>query len=151
MPAITKPIQTEFKHAETRAEIIACFEVMLELRPMLANVESFLEKVLRMQKRGYKLLAAIQNGVPVALAGYREEEMLIHGRFFYVDDLITSESKRGQGLGEQLLQFIFDLARAQQLDKVILDTGIGNSLAQRFYFRMGMLASGMHFTYDLEN
>jgi ribosomal protein S18 acetylase RimI-like enzyme len=151
MPAITKPIQTEFKHAETEAEITACFEVMLELRPMLTNVESFLEKVLRMQMRGYRLLTAIQNGVPVALAGYRVEEMLIHGRFLYVDDLITSESNRSQGLGEQLLQFIFDLAREQQLDKVILDTGIGNSLAQRFYFRMGMLATGMHFTYDLEN
>lgn len=151
MTAITKPIQTEFKHAKTEAEITACFEVMLELRPMLTNVESFLEKVLRMQMRGYRLLTVMENGVSVALAGYREEEMLIHGRFFYVDDLITSESKRGQGLGEQLLQYIFDLAREQQLDKVILDTGIGNSLAQRFYFRMGMLATGMHFTYDLEN
>ena len=151
MPAITKSIQTEFKHAETESEIAACFEVMLELRPMLTDVESFLEKVLRMQQRGYKLLTAVQNGVPVALAGYRKQEMLIHGRFFYIDDLITIESKRGQGLGEQLLQFIFDLAKEQQLDKVILDTGIGNSLAQRFYFRMGMLATGMHFTYDLEN
>ncbi len=151
MTAITKSIQTEFKHAKTEAEITACFEVMLELRPMLTNVESFLEKVLRMQMRGYRLLTVMENGVSVALAGYREEEMLIHGRFFYVDDLITSESKRGQGLGEQLLQYIFDLAREQQLDKVILDTGIGNSLAQRFYFRMGMLATGMHFTYDLEN
>ena len=151
MPVKTKPTQTEFKHAETEAEITACFEVMLELRPMLANAESFLEKILRMQKRGYRLLTAMQNGVPVALAGYREEEMLIHGRFFYVDDLITSENQRGHGLGEQLLQFIFGLAREQKLDKVILDTGIGNSLAQRFYFRIGMLATGLHFTYDLEN
>lgn len=150
MRPLIKLINPEFKHAETEAEVAACFKVMLELRPMLESVESFVEKILRMQKRGYKLLTLVEDGVPVALAGYREQEMLIHGRFFYVDDLITCESKRGQGLGEKLLQFIFELAKKQQLDKVILDTGIGNSLAQRFYFKVGMLATGMHFTYDLE-
>jgi len=139
------------KHAETEADILACFNVMRELRPHLASAESFLAQVQRMQTQGYRLLAALENGTPVALAGYRNKEMLIHGHFIYVDDLITSASCRGQKLGERLLQFIFALAQAQHVSRVILDTGLGNALAQRFYYRMGMLASGMHFVYELGN
>jgi hypothetical protein len=137
------------KHAKTDAEVMACFDVMRELRPNLTSAASFLEQVKSMTKYGYRLLAALENGMPVALAGYRENEMLIHGNFIYVDDLITSESQRGKKLGEKLLTYIFEEARAHHYSKVILDTGIGNSLAQRFYFRMGMLAMGMHFSYEL--
>ncbi|MFQ6333162.1 GNAT family N-acetyltransferase [Methylophilus sp. 3sh_L] len=146
-----KTQQILLKHAESDAEVLACFNVMRELRPNLISAESFLEQVTRMRERGYRLLAALEGDVPVALAGYRDKEMLIHGHFIYVDDLITSESRRGQKLGERLLQYIFALAKTQHYSKVILDTGIGNALAQRFYYRMGMLAMGMHFSYELGN
>ena len=137
------------KHAESDADILACFDVMQELRPNLTSDLTFLEQVRRMEKRGYRLLMAVQDNKPVALAGYRDKEMIIHGRFIYVDDLITSEARRGQQLGEQLLTHVFQLAQEQGYSKVILDTGIGNVLAQRFYYRMGMLAAGMHFCYEL--
>jgi ribosomal protein S18 acetylase RimI-like enzyme len=151
MAAKTHTAQIILKHAESDAEILACFDVMHELRPNLTSAESFLQQVLRMRKQGYRLLAALEGGVPVALAGYRDKEMLIHGNFIYVDDLITSESRRGQKLGDRLLQFIFEMAKEQYYSKVILDTGIGNALAQRFYYRMGMLAMGMHFSYEWGN
>jgi ribosomal protein S18 acetylase RimI-like enzyme len=139
------------KHAKTDSEILACFDVMRELRSNLTTPETFLEQVKRMSKRGYRLLAAWENAVPIALAGYRDKEMLIHGSFIYVDDLITRESQRGKKLGEKLLTHIFEDAKAHHYSRVILDTGISNSLAQRFYFRMGMLAVGMHFSYELRN
>jgi ribosomal protein S18 acetylase RimI-like enzyme len=151
MATRSKPVDIDLKHAETEAEVLACFDVMHELRPNLANAASFLQQVSRMKKQGYHLLMALENGVPVALAGYRDKEMLIHGNFIYVDDLITSESQRGKGLGDRLLQYIFDMAKEQRYSKVILDTGIGNALAQRFYYRMGMLAMGMHFSYEWGN
>jgi hypothetical protein len=137
------------KHAKTDEEVMACFDVMCELRPNLTSAATFLEQVKSMTKYGYRLLAALENGTPVALAGYRENEMLIYGNFIYVDDLITSESQRGKKLGEKLLTYIFEDAKAHHYSKVILDTGIANSLAQRFYFRVGMLAVGMHFSYEL--
>ena len=139
------------QHAKSDAEICACFDVMRELRPNLTEDSSFLEQVRRMEKQGYHLLIALEDNKPVALAGYRDKEMIIHGRFIYVDDLITSETRRGQRLGERLLEHVFQLAKEQGYSKVILDTGIGNVLAQRFYYRMGMLAAGMHFSYELGN
>ena len=139
------------KHAESDTEIIDCFDVMRELRPNLTSASSFLKQVRRMNKHGYRLLMAVEDQKPVALAGYRHKEMLIHGQFIYVDDLITAELRRGQQLGERLLHHIFVLAKEQGYTKVILDTGLNNVLAQRFYYRLGMLAAGLHFTYELGN
>jgi hypothetical protein len=36
--------------------------------------------------------------------------------------------------------------RAAGLDCLVLDTAIDNLLGQRFYFRYGMLPTGLHFT-----
>lgn len=146
---VTNNSRIEFIHADHSNDVVSCFELMKQLRPKLENAEVFLEKVLRMQKNGYRLLVAYENSTPVGLAGYRLDEMLVHGKYIYVDDLVTSEGKRGQGLGEQLLNKVFELAKKQKCNKVILDTGIGNSFAQRFYFRMGMLPVALHFSYEL--
>ncbi len=139
----------ELKHAESDVELLACYEVMLELRPNLTSPESYLAQVKRQSKQGYKILAAWNDKTPLALAGYRNTEMLIHGSFIYVDDLVTKRSVRGKKLGEQLLEHIFCESSKHHYTKIILDTGISNSLAQRFYFRLGMLPVGIHFCYEL--
>ncbi len=78
----------------------ACFPVMLSLRPHLTGPDELVERVTRQNREaGYRLLAGWRDGVPVALAGYRVEENLIHGRFVYVDDLVSAESARREGLG----------------------------------------------------
>jgi ribosomal protein S18 acetylase RimI-like enzyme len=138
------------KHAETNDEIISCFDVMSELRANLTSPLSFLEQVRRMQQEGYQLLMAIEDGNLIALAGYRGVENFIHGMFIYVDDLITSEKRRGQELGERMLVNIFETAKEDGYSKVVLNTGIGNTFAQGFYYHMGMIAMGMHFSYELE-
>ena len=48
----------ELRHAESPAEILACYPVMRELRPHLATPEEFLERVQRQAEQGYRLLAA---------------------------------------------------------------------------------------------
>ena len=66
-----------------------------------------------------------------------------------MDDLVTREDARGKRLGEQLLAHLYGMAWEQGCSRVVLDTGIANGLAQRFYFRMGMLPSGLHFGYQV--
>ena len=139
----------ELRHAESPAEILVCYPVMRELRPHLTTPEEFLERVQRQAEQGYRLLAAWRGDEALALAGYRGMEMLIHGKFIYVDDLVTREDARGKRLGEQLLAHLYGMAWEQGCSRVMLDTGIANGLAQRFYFRMGMLPSGLHFGYQV--
>src|SRR5579864_2027067 len=91
------------RHVETDGEVAACFPVMVLLRPHLADAAELVARVARQRAAGYRLLAAWRDGAPVALAGYRIEENLIHGRFLYVDDLVTAEGERGGGIGARLL------------------------------------------------
>ncbi len=138
---------THLTHLENADQIRSAFPVMQQLRPHLNDADDLLERVQRMQKRaGYRILAVLDATNVIALAGYRLQENLIYGPFLYVDDLVTLDTERGQRCGARLLTALQDIARDAKCARLVLDTGIGNSLAQRFYFRQGLLGHGMHFS-----
>ncbi|HST75428.1 MAG TPA: GNAT family N-acetyltransferase, partial [Acetobacteraceae bacterium] len=89
------------------------------------------------------------DGAVVGLAGYRLQENLIHGRFVYIDDLVVAQSERRGRIGAELLEAVAAEARALGCQRLTLDTAIDNLLGQRFYFRNGMLATGLHFRLSL--
>ena len=135
----------EIRHISNEADLAASFPVMKELRPHLTDSATYVVQVMHQHTQGYRLLAAWRDGTIVGLAGYRLQDNLIYGRFVYVDDLVVSTSLHGSGIGEQLLSAARQQAVAAQCTHFVLDTGLGNALAQRFYFRQGLLARGMHF------
>ena len=136
-------------YIETDQDFLASFTAMHALRPHIDGASAFAAQVRRQATQGYRLLAAWQDDQVVALAGYRLQENLLYGRFLYVDDLVAVEDARSQGVGGQLLQALRDEARRQACAHLVLDTGLGNALAQRFYFRQGMLSKGLHFSQKL--
>jgi GNAT superfamily N-acetyltransferase len=138
------------RHAEVGDDIAACHPVMLQLRPRLVDGDAFCAQIQRQQVAGYRLLAAWCNGTVVGLAGYREMENTIYGRFIYVDDLVVSEVGRRDKLGARLLDAVAAETRARGCGYMILDTGLANAFAQRFYFRWGMLAKGIHFVWPTD-
>jgi len=130
---------------ETDDDYRAAFGVMRELRPKLSDADAFATQARRQGGQGYRLLAAWQDGEVKALAGYRILENLMNGRFLYVDDLVTTASSRRHGLGARLIAALRDESRRQGCDNFVLDTGLHMPLAQRFYYRQGLLAMGMQF------
>lgn len=137
------------RHAETVGEVAACFPVMKLLRPHLTGADEFAARVARQRAEGYRLLAAWRDGAPIALAGYRITENLIHGRFIYVDDLVTAEADRGTGLGARLLDAVAEIGRGQGIGRLVLDTALDNVLAHRFYYRQGLLARALRFSREI--
>ena len=127
----------------------ACFSVMRELRPHLADAAAFFAQVRRQAEQGYHLLAAWQNGQVKGLAGYRLQENLLYGRFLYVDDLVAASDARRHGVGGRLIEALREEAQRQGCAHLVLDTALANALGQRFYFRQGLLAKGMHFSQPL--
>lgn len=136
-------------HVESIDDLEASFCVMQELRPNLQDRAAYVAQVQHQAMQGYRLLAAWSDGVIVGLAGYRLTQNLLYGRFVYVDDLVVTATLQRSGVGELLLK----AARQQAIDlhctHLILDTGLHMALAQRFYFRQGLLARGMHFVEPL--
>ena len=134
------------RHAESDAEIARCFPVMRILRPDLASAADFTAYVRRQAPLGYRLLVAWRDDAPVALAGYRRQENLVHGPHLFVDDLVALEGERRRGHGARLLDEIFREAKALRYRKVVLGAALDNFLGHRFYFRHGMLATGFSFS-----
>jgi ribosomal protein S18 acetylase RimI-like enzyme len=133
------------RDVETVEELRACYPAMRELRPHLETEDDFVARVTRMREQGYRILAAWEQGEVVALAGYRLQENLVYGRFLYVDDLVAVEKSRSQRWGAHLLTRLTSYAEREACVKLVLDTGLSNALAQRFYFREGLLPGAMRF------
>ena len=140
------PADYLLRHLNAESEWRASFAVMQELRPMLHSEEDYLARLQRQRQQHYKLLAIWQHGEIIALAGYRLQENLIYGRFLYVDDLVVTGRCRGGQWGARLLQELEDIARFERCEKLVLDTGLSNALAQRFYFRQGLLTGAIRFS-----
>ena len=134
-----------YRHIESADDIVASFPVMRELRPHIEDANLYRDRVQRQQQDGYRLLGVWQDGELAGLAGYRHVENLIYGRFTYIDDLVVRKSSQRSRLGEGLIEEVRTLAKADGRTMLVLDTGLANSLAQRFYFRNGLLARGLHF------
>jgi GNAT superfamily N-acetyltransferase len=138
-----------FGHLDTLDSLLPAFNVMRPLRPHLTDARSFAAQVARQHAEGYRLLAASEAGRVVGLAGYRTQTNLLYGRFVYVDDLVVDSTPQRGGIGAQLLDAVRQIARGAGCTQFVLDTGLHMPLAQRFYFRNGLLARGMHFVEPL--
>lgn len=143
------PPDTTLRHADTDAELRACWPVMQQLRPHLGGAQDFIERVQRMRSDHYRLLAAWRGTHVLALGGYRLQENLVYGRFVYLDDLVTLDTERGQHWGARILHHVIGIAERAQCNGFVLDTGIANVGAQRFYARQGLANQATRFSLAL--
>jgi GNAT superfamily N-acetyltransferase len=143
------PASLRFVHLDTPDSLLPAFNVMRQLRPHLTDARSFAAQVARQHVEGYRLLAASDASSIVGLAGYRTLTNLLYGRLVYVDDLVVDGTLQRGGIGTQLLDAVRQIAREAGCTQFVLDTGLHMPLAQRFYFRNGLLARGMHFVEPL--
>ena len=138
-----------FRHLTEATDLHLAFELMRQLRPHLSDSCSFSTQITRQFHQGYRLLGAWLDTELVALAGFRHLENLLYGQFIYIDDLVVAQTRRHHGLGAKLLAEVRREAIQGGNANLVLDTGLHMPLAQRFYFREGLLAKGMHFVQPL--
>ena len=146
VPDVDRDSSISVRLATTDDDLLACFPAMAELRPMLADARMFALACRRMGEDGYRILAAWDDNAVVALAGYRVQVNFVFGKFLYVDDLVTRESARGQQWGAQLIERLRLTSAEEGCSRLVLDTAMTNTLAQRFYFRAGLLPMALGFS-----
>lgn len=139
----------EVREVVTDEEVAATYPVMRQLRPHLDEA-GYSGRVRQMRESGYRLATVVESGETRAVAGFRVQEFLAHGRFLYVDDLVTDEAARSGGYGKLLLDWLEGEARHQGCGKLQLDSGVQRAEAHRFYFREGMSISSFHFSKTLD-
>jgi GNAT superfamily N-acetyltransferase len=135
--------------AETDAEIRRCFGVMRQLRTHLVETD-FVSRVRLQQTSGYHLVFLEDGGEVRCVAGYRFiENLSVHGRVLYVDDLVTDAEQRSMGYGKLLLDWLAQRAREEKCRKLDLDSGVQRVDAHRFYLHNGMKLFAHHFRMDV--
>jgi GNAT superfamily N-acetyltransferase len=135
----------QFGYVDRDDEVAACFGLMQQLRPHLTDVDEFVTRWRRQVAEGYRLMVLRRAARPVALAGFRVQENLVHGRHFYVDDLVTDPAERSAGLGGRVMLRLIAEGRSVGCATLILDTPLANVLGHRFYYRQGLLARALRF------
>jgi GNAT superfamily N-acetyltransferase len=134
--------------ATTPKEIVRCFSVMYQLRPLLIE-EEFFTRIQAQQAEGYQLAFLEHENAVVSVAGFRIQNMLSSGKTFYVDDLVTDAAARSQGHGEAMLQWLIALAREAGCDTFSLDSGTQRQDAHAFYLRQRLRITSFHFSLPL--
>ncbi|MET3176420.1 UNVERIFIED_ORG: GNAT superfamily N-acetyltransferase [Arthrobacter sp. UYCu721] len=79
-----------------------------------------------------------------ALAGHRVLTTS-RGRILFVEDLAVAADQREAGIGSKFMEYLERTAELEGCDRLELDTGINNHMAQRFYKRNKMEWIAMHF------
>jgi GNAT superfamily N-acetyltransferase len=120
----------------SEADIRAAHPLVRELRPHVETPEMLLELFRRQQAEGYTLIGGFAGDQLVALAGYRLTCTLARGPHLFVDDLVTTESTRGQGLGKIMIDQLRRIARDAGLKRVHLDS---RDTAVGFYEKVGFI------------
>ena len=121
---------------------------MSELRTKLRKSD-FLKTIRHMESEGYRLAFIEDDGKIVSIAGYRICTNLFMGKHLYVDDLVTSDTARSKGYGEQIVKWLRNEARKEACNVFHLDSGTQRGGAHRFYFRQGFTIASYHFAEEL--
>lgn len=129
------------RHAESDAEVAACFPVIALPRHALTCYDALVGRVERQRGGGYRTFAAWRDET-AAIACCRIEENLIHRKLVYVDDLLTVESERRDGVGAQLLDAVGSYGREQGCHRPTLRAAPDYVLAYRFAIARGLVARG---------
>jgi GNAT superfamily N-acetyltransferase len=95
--------------------------------------------------QGLRYLAAFDGDRCVGVAGWRIVATTAAIRKLYVDDLVTTSSKRSAGVGAALLNELAARAETLGCEVLDLDSGVQRGDAHRFYMREGMTISSFHF------
>jgi ribosomal protein S18 acetylase RimI-like enzyme len=125
----------KFIVVKTPQDLKRSYPVMKELRTNL-EYDTFVDTYEKAhQADGYQIVSVEKGDQIVALMGYRFLHDFVHGKHVYIDDLVTTEAVRSQGVGAELLKHAEAIAEKNNCKNLRLCTGIENEQGKKFYER----------------
>jgi GNAT superfamily N-acetyltransferase len=132
----------------TLKELDSAYEIVKELRSEL-SYDEFEDLVYAMRHQEYKMFGIYESEQLVTYAGLSVLINLYHKRHLYIFDLVTTFSYRSQGYGRSMLEYLYDYAKIQNCENVVLSSGFQREDAHRFYENEAFKKSGYLFVKSL--
>jgi len=113
-------------------ELDVAFEIVKELRTEL-TYDEFEDLIYEMQDQNYKMFGIFEGGELITFAGVNVLVNLYHKRHLYLYDFVTKSSHRSGGYGKTMLEYLYDYAKIQNCENIVLSSGFMREDAHRFY------------------
>ena len=114
-----------------------------QLRPQLPP--DYVGRMGEIFASGAQMALVVDDNAVLCVALWRVIENTADGRRLYVDDLVSDESRRSQGAGKVMVDWLETQAKALGCAALTLDSGVQRQRAHRFYFREGMHIASFSF------
>ena len=119
-----------------------------QLRPQLPA--DYASKMQRVFAQGGRMVLAAEGDAVLGLAIWRCFENTHQGVQVYVDDLVSIETSRSQGVGHALIEWLSARSRMLSATALTLDSGTQRIHAHRFYLRERFDITSFHFNKKLD-
>jgi len=126
-------------------EIPSIFPLVQKNKPGITKAK-FTASLNDMIPLGYRVVAAFDGEVLVAISGFWLRTRFWCGRQLDIDNFFVLPEYRGQKLGERMIAWLEKRALKEKCELIVLDCYVDYFLAHRFYQRQGFVTTGFHFT-----
>ncbi len=103
------------------------------------------QRLEEMPGQGYQCAGAYLEGHLVGICGLWVTTRFYCGKMIEPDNVVVHPDFRSLGVGQKLMAWVYDYARAENCEVVELNSYVGSSRAHKFYFNQGFQILGFHF------
>lgn len=138
----------EIKEITSVEEMLKQFDLLRLLTPDITQPGTQ-EMLQEMVKNKYRMIGVFDNLVCVGLSGIWIGTKLYSGKYLEIDNFVTHPGYRSKGIGKLLVNYIDQIAKAENCKCIMLDAYVTNPAAHKFYLREGFIIRGFHFIKSL--
>ena len=144
----------QIKELHSQEEVLSSLPVIIQIYPEI-NQEEYVDIVLNMMQRGYKMAAVFEGakddkkiGECIGVVGIRVSRRLQHNKVLEIEDFMICRKKRGIGVGKMLIRWVEWQALTFKCDKIIGDLDSKRLESHKILSRERFILEGFHFRKD---
>lgn len=107
------------------------------------------ERLLDMSTQNYECIGIFDKDKLMGVCGMWFQTRHYAGKSCEIDHVIIDESYRGKGIGNRLMEFVYEYALRKRCQWVELNTYVHNFPSHKFYYNQGFVAKGYHFVKEI--
>lgn len=120
-------------------------DLLKDLNPTLA-VPLIRERYqMTLTQDNYQAFVYEKDGKVIAMMGLWMMHRVYCGKQFEIDHFIMKSECRGSGIGSEMLAFVENKAKKEDIIAIELNAYVQSNLAHQFYFKHGFKILGFHF------
>lgn len=134
----------QIKEVQTREEISKTQSILGQIYENL-NKETYIDDILNMMQRGYRLAAVLEKSNCIGVIGVRVTRKLRYGKILEIEDFMIDRKKRGIGVGKMLIRWAEWQATVFGCKNIIGNLETKRLESQKIYSREKFILDGLFF------